>query len=220
MKAGGSSAYLPRFVFFGPHACDDSWRLSFLAGFDHGDLRASRALLALATRLAADSESGHALNLSFFPLVDVLGLVSGASGRGLATSRWGQGCPPEIELLEMDARQRSYHGFVRIETGPRDDELIALRVRGTFSDALPQDLELITSEETRSFPVRFEGHSGGFPVADGPLSIADDLPLEPFELTLRIPGGWQDEAYQHAAVTILERFLLRYRAFQAYGQHL
>jgi hypothetical protein len=207
-------------VFFGPHACDDSWRLSFLAGFDHRDLRASRALLALATRLAADSEAGHALNLSFFPLVDVAGLFSGAAGRALASSRWGCGAPPEIELLGRDARQRGYHGFVRVETGPRHDELIALRIRGTFADALSPDLELITSKETRSFPVRFEAPSGGFPVADGPLSIADDLPLAPFELTLRIPESWSDEAYQHAAVTVLERFLLRYRAFQAYGQHL
>jgi hypothetical protein len=217
--AGGKPTYLPRFVFFGPHACDESWRLSFLAGFDHRDLRASRALLALATRLASSSEAGHALNLSFFPLVDVAGLFSGAAGRSLATARWGRGAPPEIELLERDARQRVYHGFVRVETGPRDDELIALRVRGAFSEALTPDLELITSEETRSFPVRFEALAGGA-AADGPLCIADDLPLQPFELTLRIPASWSDEAYQHAAVTLLERFLLRYRAFQAYGQHL
>jgi hypothetical protein len=218
--AAGRHAYLPRFVFFGPHACDDSWRLAFLAGFDHGDLRSSRALVALAARLASDSETGHALNLSFFPLVDFTGLVTGATGRHLAAAHWGEGAAPEIELLEKDARQRGYHGFVRIETAPGDEDLIVIRVRGPFASPQSPDLELITSDETRTFPVRFEAAASSAQPEDGPLSITDDLPFTPFELTLRIPETWSDEAYQHAAVTLLERFLRRYRAFQAYGQHL
>jgi len=216
----GRQAYLPRFVFFGPHACDDSWRMALLSGFDHRDLRASRALLALATSLASDSEIGHGLNLSFFPLIDVVGLISGAAGRDLAHAHWGGGSPPEIGLLEKDARLRSYHGFVRIETENADDDLIGLRLRGSATELLSPDLDLITSEETRSFPVRFEADCRDTPPTDGPLSIADDLPLFPFELTLRIPGSWSEESYQHAAVTLVERFLKRYRAFQAYGQHL
>ena len=217
--AGGAPAYLPRFVFFGPHACDDSWRLAFLAGFDHGDLRASRALVALATRLTADSETGHALNLTFFPLVDAGGLASGERGRGLAGARWEPGAPGEIGLLQHDARQRGYHGFVRLETAGRGEDLIVIGVRGPYARAQSPDLELITSEETRTFPVRLEADGGG-PAREGPLSLTDELPLAPFELTLRIPGSWSDDAYQHAAVTLLERFLRRYRAFQAYGQHL
>jgi hypothetical protein len=220
ISSSGRTAYLPRFVFFGPHASDDSWRLAILAGFDHRDLRASRALVALASRLAADSDSGHALNLTFFPVIDIVGLASGRVDRGLASAHWGRGAPSEIGLLERDARQRGYHGFVTVETGTEDDDLIVVRARGPLDLGLSPDLELVTSEETRSFPVRFES-GPGYPAAQGgPLSIADDLPLAPFELTLRIPGAWSDESYQHAAVTLLERFLGRYRAFQAYGQHL
>ncbi len=217
-SAGGRAAYLPRFVFFGPHACDESWRLALLAGFHHGDVRASRALVALASRLAADCATGHALNLTFFPVVDAAGLLTGAAGRGLATARWGAHRAPEIELLERDARTRGYHGFVRLETGTAGD-LIGLRIRGPHGREASPDLELITADETRSFPVRFEAVSGAA-VLEGPLSISDDLPIAPFELTLRIPGAWPDDAYQHAAVTLIERFLRRYRAFQAYGQNL
>jgi hypothetical protein len=220
LSVRGKPAYLPRFVFFGPHASDDSWRVAFLAGLDHRDQRASRTLIALASLLAADSEAGHALNLTFFPMVDVGGLASGTAGRRLASSHWGRGAPPEIALLEKDARQRGYHGFVTVETAPPGDDMIGLRVRGPLADDLSTDLELITSEETGSFPVRFETEGGEGAASSGPLSIADDLPLAPFELTLRIPGSWSDAAYRHAAVTLLERFLRRYRAFQAYGQHL
>jgi hypothetical protein len=168
--------------------------------------------------LATDSETGHALNLSFFPLVDIGGLVSGMACRGLAESHWGSATAPEIVLLEMDARQRGYHGFVRVETAPIGEELIVVRIRGSFAGAPSPDLDLITSQETHSFAVRFESGTGT--PSEGPLSIADDLPQSPFELTLQIPGYWSDEAYQHAVVTILERFLRRYRAFQAYGQNL
>jgi hypothetical protein len=87
-------------------------------------------------------------------------------------------------------------------------------------DALSPDIELITTEQTEPFPVRFEaGLAGRNPVA-GPLSAADDLPLTPFELTLRLPAAWSAELYQETAALFLQRFIWRYRAFQAYGQHL
>jgi hypothetical protein len=220
LSFGARPAYLPRFVFFGPNACDESWRLAFLAGFDHRDLRASRALVALAARLAGDSETGHALNLSLFPLVDVGGLVTGLSGRGLSSAHWGRSSAPEIGLLEQDARARGYHGFVTIETGHTDDERMGIRVRGSFSAGLPADLQLITPDVTGALPVRIEEDRDGEAPTGGPLSAADDFPVNPFEVTVSIPGAWLDKAYQHAAVALLERFLKRYRAFQAYGQHL
>jgi hypothetical protein len=219
VPTGAVSSYLPRFVFFGPHASEQSWSIALLAGFDHGDLRSSRALVALAARLDADSDTGHALNVTIFPVVDVLGLVSGVLGRDLARAHWGSGAHPEIALLERDARQRGYHGFVTIETAPPGDDAISVRVRGSFSRVLSPGLELMSTEDAGSYPVRFE--SDGAPVAaEGPLSIADDLSIAPFELTIRIPGSWSAEDYQDATVTLLERFLRRYRAFQAFGQHL
>jgi hypothetical protein len=36
---------LPRFVYFGPQATDESLRLAFLTGFDHRDLRGTLSLL-------------------------------------------------------------------------------------------------------------------------------------------------------------------------------
>ena len=216
----GQPVCLPRLVFFGPQASDDSWRLSFLAGFDHRDLRASRALLALVAGLAGNVEAGHGLNLSFFPLVDVGGLCNDASDRALGAAHWGRTDSPEIRLLERDARGRGYHGFVRIETAAGTDDVVTVQVRQPAARALSPDLDLITSDDAESFPVRFETVPSGVPAADGPLSVTDDLPVAPFELAIRVPKSWPDHDYQRAVVVLLKRFLRRYRAFQAYGQHL
>jgi hypothetical protein len=215
----GRAAYLPRFVFFGPNASDDSWRVCLYAGLDRRDLRGSKALLALASLLAADSAAGHGLNLTFIPVVDVGDPAEGTPQGALASAGWGRQPPPEIALLAADARQRGYHGFVTVETAPPGDHLIGVCVRGSAAGGLSPGIELVTPEETRSFSVRMEPPSDRARPAAGPLSLPE-LPVHPFALTLRIPGSWPDEAYQHAAATLIERILRRYRAYQAHGQHL
>jgi hypothetical protein len=216
----GRHAHLPRFVFFGPHASDESWRLAFLAGYDHRDIRASRAVLHLAERLAGHAEEGYGLNLSFFPLVDAAGFLLGAPDRALAGEHWGRSLAPEINLLEKDARLRGYHGFIRVESSASDEDVIVIRVRQPRSVVISPDLELISSEETEPYPVRFECTEFATAASVGPLSVADDLQFPPFELVLGVPAGWPDELYHEAVGLILTRFILRYRAFQAYGQHL
>lgn len=218
-ESGSGPGHLPRFVFFGPHATDESWRLAFLAGFDRRELRASRALLQLLQTLADHAEAGHGLNLTFFPLIDVARLLPGAAPRRLDQAHWAQSTAPEIELLERDARLRGYHGFVRVVSTTDDDDLVSVRVRAPANFPLSPDVELISSEETAPLPVQFE-RAASHAVAGGPLTIADDLLVQPFELTLGIPAAWPDDRYQAAVVAILTRFIIRYRALQAYGQHL
>jgi len=219
-RTGGRQAFLPRFVFFGPHASDASWRLCVLAGFDPRDLRPSRAALALVQLLASDAETAHGLHVSFFPVVDTAALAGGSLDRRLDRAHWGSPGFPEIQQLERDARTRSYHGFIRIETAEPGESLAVIAVRGSVAEALSPDLELITTDATEPIPVRFEARVGRDPEATGPLSIAEDLPFTPFELTLRIPESWEDARYRHAALVLLRRFLWRYRAFQSYAQHL
>src|SRR5262249_46544180 len=128
---------------------------------------------------------------------------------------------PEIALLEKDARAQRYHGFIRVESAPPGDDVISLRVREPAGNALPTpDVEIISSTDVEPYAVCFERSSTASPPADGPLTIADDLPIRPFELTLRVPSTWPDDAAHRAVVVILKRFILRYRAFQAYGGHL
>jgi hypothetical protein len=219
-QADGRAFHLPRFVYFGPNVSDAALRVSFLAGFDHRDLRPTLALLRLIEGLALKPDLGEGLNLSIFPLVDVLGLAQAAGpGRSLATESWARPVSPEIALLERDARGPGYHGFVRLETGQGED-VVTVRLRAPEpSENFAPSLELISSDDVEPFAVRWE--SDLTPHNEyGPLAIADDLPLHPFELTVRIPAAWSLDLFAEAAASILKRFVVRYRGFISYAQHL
>ncbi|HZP60826.1 MAG TPA: hypothetical protein VFB27_10930 [Opitutaceae bacterium] len=209
--------HIPRFVYFGPEASAESLRFAFLAGFNHRDLRDTLSLLHFVECLALRPDIGRRFNLSLFPLVDVLGLAGLAPDRDLARENWARTGAPEISLLEKDARVRGYHGFIRLEAGTGDDAVtVRLRTAPRWENPTP-DVEMILSEDIAPFAVRWENATTN---TDGPLAVADDLPFQPFELTLRLPGAWTPQLHREATASILKRFLLRYCSFMAYGQHL
>ena len=160
---------------------------------------------------------GQGLNLSFFPLADVTGLLRNESQKLIRRS-WQSPASPELKLLSLDARSRGYHGFVRVETNDADDDVITIRLRGHSADAL--GLELLSSHDIAPWDVRWESGPVDATPADGPLSLSDDLPFQPFELTLGLPSLWSVELHREAVTTILKNFIQRYRGFHAYAQHL
>jgi hypothetical protein len=217
--AGARSFDLPRFVYFGPNASDAALRLCFLAGFNHRDLRSTLVLLQLIESVAARPDLGEGLNLTFFPLVDLLGLAGLADSRNLEKQNWIHSTAPEISLLEKDARHRAYHGFVRLETARGEDVVsVLLRSPVPLENAAPE-LEWFSSVDLDPVPVRWEREATAH-LHHGPLSIADDLLVQPFELAVRIPAAWPLEVYAEVAASILKRLVLRYRGFMSYAQHL
>ncbi len=217
--AQGRHYHLPRFVYFGPHTSDAGVRLAFFSGLDHRDLRGTLALLHLVEGLALKPDIGQGLHLSFFPLVDVLGLARVAPERQLSAETWISSSTPELQVLEKDIRRQGYHGFVRLESAPGED-VITVRLRAPENPAYPTPaVDFVNSSDFAPFEVRWERETNDSQRM-GPLALADDLPLTPFELTVRVPSAWAPDLYRTAAASILKRFVLRYRGFIAYGQHL
>lgn len=212
----GRTHYLPRFVYFGPHTSEESPRVAFLAGLDHRDLRSTLALLHLVEELALAPDIGQSLHLAFYPLVDVLGHLQPEIGRNLARQNWSAASAPEIDTLAREARLRTYHAFVRLESVTADDT-VTLRVRTPFGSS--SGAPLLSSEDTDPYPVRWEVEPDA-PVSTGPLSLGDGLRFRPLDLTLRVPAAWSPEFHREAVASILKRFIVRYRGFLAYGQHL
>ena len=210
--------YLPHFVYFGPNSSQASLRLALLAGTGRHDLPAARALLAFLEGLVRQPDLGQGLNLSFFPLVNVLGLLGGAEERDLAGEHWGRSAAPEIDLLARDTRLRGYQGFVSVVTTA--DDVPSAWVRTVLNaDVAASDVELFNSEDFAPWSVRFESVTAGI-VTRGPLSIAEDLPFAPFEIELALPAAWPQAQADKVLAALLKRLIIRYRGFHAYGQHL
>ena len=209
--------HVPRFAYFGPNTTDASVRLAILSGYSSQSLPGTLALIAFVQRLTLNPEIGHSLNLSFFPIVDVLGTLGDEAGRALGNESWTASGAPELALLEKDARLRAYQGFIRIET--TDDDVITAELRAGHShNADTTDIELIASDDFEPWPVRFQ--SAAAHANRGPLSLSEDLPFAPFELTVAVPRAWPQPFIDEAVAHILKRFIVRYRGLQAYGQHL
>jgi len=210
--------YLPHFVYFGPNSSQVSLRLALIAGTGRHDLPAARSLIAFIEGLTRQPDLGQGLNLSFFPLVNVLGLLGGAEDRDLSEEHWGRSRAAEIGLLAQDARLRGYQGFVQVvSTG---DETPSAWVRTVLkADIASSDVELFNSEDFNPWSVRFESATAGI-ATRGPLTLAEDLPYAPFEIELALPASWPQAKADRALATLLKRLIIRYRGFHAYGQHL
>ncbi len=210
---------VPHFVYFGPSTSDASVRLAILSGYSRDTLPGTLALLAFIRRLALNPEIGQSLHLSFFPLVDVLGVLGEEAERALVDEHWGRSRQPEIRLLENDVRRRGYQGFIRVTT--TSDAAITVQARASASATGDStDIELISSDDFDPWPVRFEATAHPAPATSGPLTIADDLPQAPFELSLALPRNWSQPSIDDAVASILKRFIVRYRGDQAYGLNL
>lgn len=209
--------HVPHFAYFGPHTSDESPRIAFYAGERHGELHGALALLHFVRQLARTPEIGHGLNLSFFPLVDVLGTHTGDPTRHLADEHWALSCQPELSLLEKDIRLREYHAFVRVVA--TTDELVGVRLRSRFALGAWGG-ELLTSADVEPWPVRFEAEELPVAPVTGPLTAGDDLACLPFELTLALPAAWTQPESDAATASILHRFVDCYRAARGYAQNL
>jgi hypothetical protein len=210
--------FLPRFVYFGPQTSEASPRLAVFAGSGRHDLPAARAVTAFVEKLALNPDIGHALNVSFFPVVNVLGLLAGAEERELSDENWAGSAEPELQLLSEDVRLRGYQGFIRVVTS--DDLEPSAWLRTVISPLVARSpVEVFTSADFEPWPVRFEALPGEL-VNRGPLSFAADLPYAPFEVELRLPADWSQARTDASLSALLKRLITRYRSFLAYGQNL
>lgn len=215
---GDTLHYLPQFLYIGPSATNETLRLAVLAGFGRHDLPATRALLAYIEKLTRQPDVGQGLNLSLFPIVNVLGLAGGAEDRDLTSANWLTSTEPEIGLLRQDSGVRGYQGFIRVVTTVDDVPSAWFR---SIPSLLAQSagVEVFSPDDFHPWPVRFETALAG-KVAAGPLSMAQDLPFSPFEIELAVPAEWAQSKIDTELAVLLKRLFLSYRAFQGYGQHL
>ena len=210
---------LPRHLFFGENTAEEAWRIAIYAGFEGTDMRAGLASLRTLERLILEPKLGESFNLVFHSFVNPSGLADATAatraGHDLLDQSWAGSPAAELQLLERDARAMQYHGAIVLRSDPQVDEL-----RGWLRGFSPGD-PFLHGEPVRGtsragylpfkFPIQWEAHPDGPEAKTGPLSLADDLRVRPFELTLLVPTSPSLEWAVQAVSSTLRVFLNNFR---------
>ena len=209
---------LPRHLFFGENTADEAWRIGIYAGFEGTDTRSGLASLRTLERLILEPKLAESLNLVFHSFVNPSGLAdataSTRAGHHLLDQSWTNARAAELQLLERDARAMQYHGAIIIRSDPHAREL-----RGWLRGFFPTDPFLHGAPVKGSskagylpfkFPVQWELHPEGPNAKTGPLTVADDLRVRPFEVTLLVPASppleWAVQAVSNTVRVFLNNF--------------
>jgi len=219
---------LPRHLFFGENAAEEAWRIGIYAGFSGADTRAGLASLRTLERFVLEPQLGDSLNLTFHPFVNPSGLADGTvetrAGHKLLEHSWANSPVAELQMLERDARSMQYHGLIIVRTVPGIQEL-----RGWLRGFSPGD-PFLHGEPVRGasnagylpfkFPIQWESHPEGLEAKTGPCTLADDLRVRPFELTLLVPAKPSLEWAEQAVTNTLRVFLNNFRTAVSTGLNI
>lgn len=206
---------VPRFVFFGDSTSRESVHLALHAGFDARDLRGSLALLRFIEQLTLEPALGQGLQLSLFPLVDVAGFAGIRRERPPAAGLVSGRPPPEAYLLNQDARQNRYHGFIRIESAAIDDAILLREYGAAF--LLPAGrIETVPTNLGEPVPLVWETTAAPSSLLPSPLAAGAPA----FELVLGVPGHWSPGLFRDSVTGVLRHLIARLRSFQAFAPDL
>jgi hypothetical protein len=218
VPGGHDSLFLPQFVYFGPNAAVDPVRLALFSGITKTDRTGSYGLLEWIHSLIEKPDIGQGLSLSIFPVVNVRELLRGGKTSDLSREDWRRSTEPEIALLRENARQRRFHGFLRIcgadEKAPRGVVRTVVSRLASASSA-----ELFSADDFDPLSVRSEA----VPlerVPNGPLRFLDGDAFPAFEVELVIPLQWSASQAAVELVPLLRRLIVAYRGHFSFGRGL
>jgi len=224
----GEQYLLPRHVFFGENSAEEAWRIGIYSGFSGLDARLGLGALRALERLVLEPRLGESLNLVFHSFVNPSGLTDGTvatrAGHRLLEQNWATSPAAELQLLERDARTMQYNGVILLRSDPSATELRGL-LRGfspdePFLHGEPSQGASKIGYLPFKFPVQWEQHPEGYLAKTGPLTLADDLRLRPFEVTLLVPASASVEWASHAVSHTLRVFLNNFRTAVSTGLNI
>lgn len=226
----GEETYeLPRYVFVGPKGGDEPIRIG-LFGAIHGDEPASGyALIQFLTLLEKHPELATGYCLFVYPVCNPTGFEDDTrlsrSGRDLNREFWQNTTEPEVQLLEKELIQHSFHGIVALHADDTSHGLYGFVRGSTLTKHLIEPAlkaaEQVLPRNQNSVIDGFNAENGiikeGY---DGILSAPPRNRPKPFEIILETPHAAPQYQQEHALVVALQQILNEYRKLVAYAPNL
>ena len=226
----GQTYAIPRFVFNGPGLGDELVRIGIFAAIHGDEPETAHAAVTFLRRLLAEPERARGYQIYVYPVCNPTGLEDATrhSRNGLDLNRefWKGSEEPEVYYLERELGVLSFQGVIALHADDTTPGVYAYVRGATLTEALARPA--IAAAE--AFLPRAESAViDGFPAKDaliqhhcfeGVLSNPAELHPAPFELIFETPQEKPFELQVEAAVAALDRILLEYRPFLAFGQNL
>jgi len=231
-RQGGDVYYIPRFVFVGPGPTDEPVRIGIFAGIHGDEPETAHAAVEFVRRLLKEPERARGYQIYIYPVCNPAGIGDGTrhsrSGVDLNREFWKGSKEPEVYYLERELGVLLFQGVISLHADDTTPGVYAY-VRGA-SATLTEALARPAIEAAEAFLPRATGEIiDGFPAKDalihhhcfdGVLSNPAELNPAPFELIFETPQDKPFHLQVEAAIAALDRILLEYRPFLAFGQNL
>jgi len=229
-RYGSQVHSVPRFVFHGPGAQDEPVRIGIFAAIHGDEPETAHAALEFLQGLLKEPERARSYQIYVYPVCNPTGVEDGTrhSRGGLDLNRefWKGSKAPEVYYLERELGVLLFHGVIALHADNTTPGVYAYVRGSTLTEALARP----AIEAAEAFLPRAAGSViDGFPATDalirghcfdGVLSNPAELHPAPFELIFETPQDKPFDLQVKAAVAALDRILLEYRPFLAYGQDL
>lgn len=226
----GKTYAIPRFFFLGPGPIDEPVRIGIFAAIHGDEPETAYAALEFLRRLLQEPERARGYQIYVYPVCNPTGLQQATrhsqTGKDLNREFWKGSQEPEVYYLERELGVLLFQGVIALHADDTTSGVYAYVRGATLTEALARP----ALEAAEAFlPRANAGIIDGFRAKDaliheqcfdGVLSNPAELKPAPFELIFETPQEEPAELQVQAAVAALDRILLEYRPFLAFGQNL
>jgi len=227
---GGQTYALPRFFFLGPGPFDEPVRIGIFAAIHGDEPETAYAALEFIRRLLQEPERARGYQIYIYPVCNPTGVEKSTrhshAGKDLNREFWKGSPEPEVYYLERELGVLLFQGVIALHADDTTSGVYAYVRGATLTEALARP----AIEAAEAFlPRAKEDIIDGFQAKDalihkqcfdGVLSNPVELHPAPFELILETPQKEPLDLQVQAAVAALDRILVEYRPFLAFGQNL
>jgi len=221
---------IPRFCFQGPGSTEEPVRIGVFAAIHGDEPETAHAALEFLERLLKEPERARGYQIYVYPVCNPSGIGDGTrhsrSGVDLNREFWKGSKEPEVYYLERELGVLLFQGVIALHADNTTPGVYAYVRGATLTEALARP----ALQAAEAFLPRAAGSViDGFAAQDalihhqcfeGVLSNPAELHPAPFELIFETPQESPAELQVEAAVAALNRILLEYRPFLAFGQDL
>jgi len=227
---GGAVYSIPRFFFLGPGPVEEPVRIGIFAAIHGDESETAHAALEFLQRLLKNPERARGYQIYVYPVCNPTGVEDGTrhsrGGADLNREFWKGSKEPEVYYLERELGVLLFQGVIALHADNTTPGVYAYVRGATLTEALARP----ALEAAEVFLPRAAGSViDGFPAKDalihehcfdGVLSNPAELHPAPFELIFETPQESPFHLQVEAAVAALDRILVEYRPFLAFGQNL